>query len=133
MRFKKVCKFKLMTVGESKNKTIITEEMINTAINNKVFDNAPIIFNDEQFFTDYTDDNQVLEYMYEYCCGVVLPDTASFDGLCVTADVMLLEEMSSRTYYDNWIIEMDPEKDAIKFHYVACELFTEGEIQDEIE
>ena len=74
---------------------------------------------------DYKDNNIVENFVREKVIGVVLPDTVNFDGLYVTGDVMLQEEFTNRTHFDNWCIEYD--KDKRYFSYKSCELFSREE------
>lgn len=124
VRFEKVHGFQLMKVGRiennSPNKDIIEESIIH-----HVFDNAPIIYNQNENFKDYRDNNIVEKYVRENVVGVILPNTVNFDGLYVTADVMLLKEFSNRTHFDNWGIEY--EKGDCYFNFCFCELFSINE------
>ena len=122
MRFKKVYGFELMRVGETQSGLILDEDVIEESVIHHVFDNAPIVFNENQNFKDYRNDNDIEKYFKGKVVGVILPDTVDFNGYDVTADVMLLEEFADRTHYDNWCIEY--EKGDCYFRYNQCELFS---------
>lgn len=125
MRFKKVYDFELMKVGKTQNDLVLDEDVIEESVVNRVFDNAPIVFNDNQNFKDYRNNNEVDIFTREKVIGVVLPDTVDFNGYSVTADVMLSEEFANRTHFDNWCIEY--EKGDLYFNYGHCELFGTSE------
>lgn len=126
MRFVKVNGFKLMKVGKTHNTLELDEDIIKESLIHHVFDNAPIVFNENKNFRDYRDNNVVEKFIKENVIGVILPGTVNFDGLYVTADVMLQEEFENRTQFDNWSIIMQ-EKDKCYFYYNSCELFSKGE------
>ena len=125
MRFKKVYGFELMKVGKTQNTLELDEDIIEESVIHHVFDNALIVFNENQNFKDYRNNDDVEKFVREKVIGVVLPDTVDFDGLYVTADVMLQEEFANRTHFDNWCIEYD--KDKCYFGYNSCELFSKEE------
>ena len=125
MRFKKVCMFELMKVGKTQNGLELDREVIEESVANRVFDNAPIVLNDNQNFKDYRNNNEVDIFTRKEIIGVILPDTVDFNGYSVTADVMLLEEFANRTHFDNWCIEY--EKGDLYFKYGHCELFSTNE------
>lgn len=125
MRFKKVYGFQLMKVGKTQNTLELDEDIIKESVIHHVFDNAPIVFNENQNFKDYRNDKDVENFVREKVVGVILPDTVDFDGLYVTGDVMLQEEFANRTHFDNWCIEYD--KDKCYFGYNSCELFSKEE------
>ena len=126
MRFVKVNGFKLMKVGKTHNTLELDEDIIKESLIHHVFDNAPIVFNENKNFRDYRDNNVVEKFIKENVIGVILPGTVNFDGLYVTADVMLQEEFENRTQFDNWSIIMY-KKDDCYFYYNSCELFSKGE------
>lgn len=125
MRFKKVYGFELMRIGETQNDLVLDEDVIEESVIHHVFDNAPIVFNENQKFKDYRNDDDIEIYFKEKVVGVVLPDTVDFNGYFVTADVMLLEEFANRSYFDNWCITY--EKGDCYFKYNHCELFRKEE------
>ena len=125
MRFKKVYDFELMSVGKTQNDLELDEDIIEESVIHHVFDNAPIVFNENQNFKDYRDDNDIENYFKGKVVGVVLPGTVDFNGYWVSADVMLLEEFADRTHFDNWCIEY--EKSDSYFNYSHCELFSTNE------
>lgn len=125
MRFKKVYEFELMRVGKTQNDLELDEDVIEESVVHRVFDNAPIVFNDKEIFKDYRNNDDVETFVREEVIGVVLPDTVDFNGYSVTADVMLLEEFASRTHFDNWCIKY--EKGDCYFEYGHCELFSTNE------
>ena len=125
MRFKKVYGFKLMKIGKTQNTLELDEDIIKESVIHHVFDNAPIVFNENQNFKDYRNNDDVKNFVREKVIGVVLPGTVDFDGLYVTTDVMLQEEFTNRTYFDNWCIKYD--KDKCHFGYNSCELFSKKE------
>lgn len=125
MRFVKVYGFELMKVGKTQNTLELNEDLIEESVIYHVFDNKPIVFNENQNFKDYRDDDVVEKYMREKVVGVILPDTVDFNGFSVTADVMLLEDFKDRTHFDNWCIQYD--KDDCYFTYQCCELFSKEE------
>jgi len=99
----------------------IITNVIEESVVQRVFDNAPIVFNENQNFKDYRNNDDVEIYFKEKIVGVVLPNTVDFNGYSVTANVMLLEEFANRTHFDNWCIEY--EKGDCYFKYNQCELF----------
>lgn len=127
MRFKKVYGFDLMKVGKTQNSLELDEDIIEQAVVDHAFDNAPIVFNENESFKDYRDDEVVDNFFREKVIGVVLPNTVEFHGSYVTADVMLLEEFADRTHFDNWQIVLNEEKTT--FRYDSCELFSKEEIE----
>lgn len=119
MEFTKIENFELMRVGITPNGLDITKELIDNLIERHEFDNAPVVFNSQQQFRDYRVDDIVRDFRYDQCIGYVLRDTVRFDGVKVTATVMLDDSFTNRTHYDNWCIQMDgPECE-----YQHCELF----------
>lgn len=104
----------------------LDEDIIEESVIHHVFDNAPIVFNENQNFKDYRNNDEVEIFVREKVVGVILPDTVDFDGLYVTADVMLQEEFANRTHFDNWCIEYDKDK-CCYFNYQNCELFSKEE------
>lgn len=125
MRFVKIQGFKIMKAGKTKNSFELSEDIIEESVIHQTFDNAPIVFNEKQNFKDYRDDDEVEKFIRKNVIGVVLPDTVSFNGVDVTADVMLQEEFANRTHFDNWCIDYD--KDKPYFVYQSCELFNKDE------
>lgn len=121
MRFKKVYGFELMKVGKTQNDLELDEDVIEESVVHRVFDNAPIVFNENQNFKDYRNDDDIDNYFKGKVVGVILPDTVDFNGYWVSADVMLLEEFANRTHFDNWCITY--EKGDCYFKYNQCELF----------
>jgi hypothetical protein len=114
-----------MEVGKTPNGLELDRETIELSIVHRVFDNAPIVFNENQNFKDYRDNDNIEKYFIEKVVGVIIPDTVDFNGYDVTADVMLLEKFANRTHFDNWCIEY--EKDDSYFKYRQCELFDTNE------
>lgn len=133
MRFVKKENFIIMAVGDQAAENSITHQEIGEALREKSFDNAPIIFNYDEWFdhAEYDEDEAELDsYMYECCCGVVLPGTVKYDGFHVTADVMLMEDYASRTYCDGWCIrKCIDENETSHIIYDAGEIYDEGEVQ----
>lgn len=125
MRFKKIFDFALMKAGITQNGLEVGEDVIEEAVVHHVFDNAPIVFNENEEFKDYRDNDVVNNFIRQKVIGVVLPDTVDFDGLYVTGDVMLQEEFANRTHFDNWCIEFNEDKSS--FRYDSCELFSKEE------
>lgn len=125
MRFKKVYGFDLMKAGMTQNGLELREDIIEESIVHHAFDNAPIVFNENEAFKDYRDNDVVDNFIRQKVIGVVLPDTVDFDGLYVTGDVMLQEEFANRTHFDNWCIEFNEGKSS--FRYDSCELFSKEE------
>lgn len=125
MKLKKVNVFRIMKVGKTQNELELSEDIIKESVIHHVFDNAPIVFNDKQSFTDYTDSDVVEAFINTEVIGVILPDTVDFNGIDVTADVMLIEEFANRTHFDNWCINYD--KNKLWFDFNSCELFSKDE------
>lgn len=125
MRFKKVYDFELMRVGKTQNDLKLDEDVIELSVVHRVFDNAPIVFNENEYFKDYRNSDDIENYFIGKVVGVVIPDTVDFNGYSVTADVMLLEEFANRTHFDNWCIEC--EEGDLYFKYNHCELFSASE------
>ena len=125
MRFKKIYGFILMKAGTTQNGLEVGTDIIKESIIHHEFDNAPIVFNENQSFKDYRDNVAVDNFIRQKVVGVVLPDTVDFDGIHVTGDVMLQEEFVNRTHFDNWCIEFDENKSS--FRYNSCELFSKKE------
>ena len=123
MKLIKIENFELMRVGITQNGLDITKELIEQLIERHEFDNAPVVFNSQQQFRDYRDDDIVRDFCYDQCIGYVLQDTVRFDGVKVTAAVMLDSSFLNRTHYDNWCIQMD----GSKCEYQHCELFYKEE------
>lgn len=122
MRFKKVYGFRLMEVGKTQNDLELDKDVVEESVVYHTFDNAPILFNENQNFKNYKNDDEVNKYFAGKVIGVVIPDTVDFNGYDVTADVMLLEEFANRTHFDNWSISY--EKGDSHFNYCHCELFS---------
>lgn len=129
MRFVKVYGFEILKVGKTQNSLVLSREVVEESVIHNVFDNAPIVFNENQNFKDYRNNDDVENFIKEKVIGVVLPDTVEFNGFKVTADVMLQEEFANRTHFDNWCIDYDKNKPY--FYYQSCELFSkeEGEVK----
>lgn len=123
MEFTKIENFELMRVGITPNGLDITKELIDNLIERHEFDNAPVVFNSQQQFRDYRVDDIVRDFRYDQCIGYVLRDTVRFDGVKVTATVMLDDSFANRTHYDNWCIQMD----GSECEYQHCELFYKEE------
>lgn len=126
MRFIKVTNFEIMRVGKTQNTLKITKSAIQKCMKLYGFNNAPIVFNNNQEFKDYRDNDTVDNFQREKCIGVIIGDIV-FDELSgsVFASVMLQEEFRSRKHFDNWQIDYDKEDD--DFKYCACELFSPEE------
>ena len=125
MGWKKVYGFELMRVGETQNNLVLDKKVIEESVSHCVFDYAPILFNKNQNFKNYKNDDEVNDYFVGKVVGVVISDTVKFDGHSVTADVALLEEFANRTHFDNWSISY--EKGDSYFDYCHCELFSMDE------
>ena len=65
MRFKKVYGFKLMKVGKTQNTLELDEDIIEESVIHHVFDNAPIVFNENQNFKDYRNNDDVENFVRE--------------------------------------------------------------------
>lgn len=126
MRYVKVHGFELMRSGKTHNDYVVNEGDIEEAVIHHVFDGAPIVFNENQNFKDYRDNDNFEDFVKEKVVGVVLPDTVDFNGFEVTGDVMLQEDFADRTHFDNWCIEWDTDKRCY-FNYCSCELFSNEE------
>lgn len=127
MKYVKVHGFKLMRSGKTHNNYEVKEDDIEEAVIHHVFDSAPIVFNENQNFKDYRNDDNVEDFIREKVIGFVLPDTVDFNGFEVTGDVMLQEDFTDRTHFDNWCIEWDRDKHCY-FNYCSCELFSKDEL-----
>ena len=65
MRFKKVYGFELMKVGKTQNDLELDKDVIEESVIHHVFDNAPIVFNENQNFKDYRNDDDIEIYFKE--------------------------------------------------------------------
>ena len=112
MEFVTINDFVLIDAGETQNGFAITEDMIEEAIVEGLFDYTPIVYNKNCKFTNYTNDDVIYDYVCSNVIGSVLPGTAkkriASDGhYYVQADVLVLNKFSDKEKYDNWMIDYD--------------------------
>ena len=120
MILRRVFNFKLMSVGTTPNGLEVTEEMLFDMLDDRQFDNLPIIFNENEQFKDYRDNNVTEEFNSNHIVGFVSSDARYEDG-DILATVFLSEEFANKTKYDNWQIEIDENNNIT---YCSCELFS---------
>lgn len=126
MDFIKISNFKLMKIGKTNNDFELKENIVKQSIINHTFDNKPIIYNKNQEFNNYENKKETKNFINEKIIGLILTNTVNFDGLYVTADIILYDNnFSKRTHFDNWLINYDNENSCFEFE--SCELFSETE------
>lgn len=128
MEFVTINDFVLIDAGETQNEFTITEDMIEEAIVDGLFDYTPIVYNKNYKFTNYTNDDVIYDYVCSNVIGSVLPGTAkkriASDGhYYVQADVLVLNKFSDKEKYDNWMIDYDEDTYPYLINYCHCEIF----------
>lgn len=128
IKFVKIYNFILIDAGKTQNEFTITEDMIEEAIVEKLFDYTPIIYNKNGKFTNYTNDDITCDYVCSNVVGFVLPGTAekriASDGhYYVQADVLILDKFSDKGKYDNWMIDYNKDIYPYLINYCSCEIF----------
>ena len=107
----------LMTKGKTVNDLDVTEEMILNSLH--TFKNKPIILNNNQFLTNYTDDEIVQEFNKDHEIGIIV--SANYKEETVEGEVIFEDTKYARDEFDNWQIELS--EDGKSFLLKAIEIF----------
>ena len=103
----------IMTIGMTQNNWELTKKMVENSLN--TFRNAPIVWNYQQEFKDYTGDME--GYKEQKVIGVILDDSEIvIEDDNVYADIFLYEDYNHlwKDKFDNWCIQVDDDKNAFK-------------------
>lgn len=119
MVLKQVFDFVLISSGTTPTGLEITEETLFDMLDDRQFDNKPIVFNEGERFKDYRDREVTDNFYNSHTVGFISSDARLEDGH-IKATVFLPVELSHKVKYDNW--QIDKYSDG-SIKYVACELF----------
>ena len=105
----KKIKLMLMKSGKTLNDLVITDNLLVKAFASGVFQNAHIVYNENESYNDYRDREATERYFSDKIVGFVIPGTVIYSDKdkAVFADVWVEDEFSEKTSYDNWQIELD--------------------------